>query len=64
MRKEDEQAMRRTLALMKMKCQEQKECPSCPLYLDIIQDNHRHHGCVLDVPPIYLDIDTVVKCFM
>lgn len=63
MRKEDEQAMRRTIALLKMKCQEQKECPRCPLYTEYIADNYRHHGCLLDVPPAYLDADAVIECF-
>ena len=64
MRKEDEQAMRRTFALLKMKCQEQKECPTCPLCKLVQFDGGSHNGCILDMPPTFMNVDDIIECFM
>lgn len=64
MRKEDVQAMKRTLALMKIKCQEQTECPTCPLFKKVNFENGSHYGCILDIPPAFMDIDAIIECFM
>ena len=61
MRKEDEQAIRRTVALLKIKCQEQKACCSCPFYILTEEGNHVHHGCIFDVPPAYLNAEDIIN---
>lgn len=61
MRKEDEQAIKRTVALLKMKCQEQEQCSSCSLNTIIEEDNHIHHGCILDVPPAFLNAEDIIS---
>ena len=60
-RKEDEQAIRRTVALLKIKCQEQKACSSCPFYILTEEGNHVHHGCIFDVPPAYLNAEDIIN---
>lgn len=55
MRKEDEQAIRRTVALLRVKCQEHELCRNCELYIS-------GEGCVLDRPPAYLNEDTIIEC--
>ncbi len=61
MRKEDEQAIKRTVALLKIKCQEQEQCCSCSLHTIIEEGNHIHHGCILDVPPAYLNAEDIIN---
>lgn len=61
MRKEDEQAIKRTIALLKTKCQENKLCDGCSLNTIIEEDNHIHHGCVLDVPPAFLNAEDIIN---
>jgi hypothetical protein len=63
MRKEDEQAIKRTVALLKCICQEHTECSQCPLYVTTTHDNCEHHGCVVDIPPAFVDADEIIKCF-
>lgn len=60
MRKEDEQAIKRTVALLKIKCQEQQQCSNCSLNTLIEEGNHIHHGCILDVPPAYLNAENII----
>lgn len=61
MRKEDEQAIRRTIAIIKTKCQEQKECMECSLHTTVREANYIHHGCVLDMPPAYLNAEDIIN---
>lgn len=63
MRKEDEQAFIRTIALLKIECQEHVYCDECPLYQTTKFDNGEHHGCIMDMPPAYLDAKEIIKCF-
>ena len=61
MRKEDEQAIKRTIALLKIKCQEQDQCYNCSLYTTVEEGNHIHHGCLLAVPPAFFNTEHIIK---
>lgn len=52
MRKEDEQAIHRTLALLRKECQEHSMCRGCKMY--------RSNDCILDKPPAYFNPKEVI----
>jgi len=52
MRKEDEQAIHRTLALLRKECQEHEMCRGCKLY--------RSNDCILSYPPAYFNPEEVI----
>ena len=56
MRKEDEQAIKRTIALVKHECAEHQLCKQCRLYIT-------GKGCIVDTPPQFLDADAIIECF-
>ena len=56
MRKEDEQAIIRTIALVKQECAEHKFCKQCRLY-------ETGKGCLIDCPPQFLDAETIIQSF-
>lgn len=55
MRKEDEQAIKRAIAILRMECQVHKSCNSCGFY--------RKGECILNVPPMHYNIEEIIKCF-
>lgn len=55
MRKEDEQAIKRAIAILRMECQVHMSCNSCGFY--------RKGECILNVPPMHYDIEEIIKCF-
>ena len=55
MRQEDEQAIKRALAILKVECQQHKSCKMCRCYYD--------GDCIINKPPMHYDIDTIIKCF-
>ena len=57
MRKEDEQAIKRALAILKVECQEHRSCRSCMFY------KYENNDCLLNVPPMHYDIEEIIKCF-
>ena len=58
MRKEDEQAIKRAIAILKVECQVHKNCNECRFY-----HATRFGDCVLDRPPANYDIEEILKCF-
>ena len=63
MRKEDEQAIKRALAILKVECQEHKSCKSCRFYGKAQDATYTPNDCVLNSPPMYYNIDAIIKCF-
>ena len=58
MRKEDEQAIKRAIAILKHECQEHKHCYECKFYnKDQTIDSS---WCALDKPPSHYNIDEIV----
>lgn len=58
MRKEDEQAIKRAIALLKVECQKHKSCNTCMFYgVTDIRD------CVLNKPPMHYNIEEIFECF-
>ena len=55
MRKEDELAIKRAVAILRMECQVHKSCNSCGFY--------RKGECILNVPPMHYNIEEIIKCF-
>ncbi len=55
MRKEDEQAIKRALAILRHECLEHKSCKSCEF--------HVGYDCMLNRPPMHYDIEKILKCF-
>ena len=55
MRKEDEQAIKRAMAILKVECQEHRSCNTCAFY--------KHGDCILNMPPMHYNIDEIIKCF-
>jgi len=55
MRKEDEQAIKRAIAILKVECQEHRSCNTCAFY--------KHGDCILNMPPMHYNIDEIIKCF-
>lgn len=63
MRKEDEQAIKRAIAILKVTCQEQKDCASCRFYDTNKNTYIAGSDCLLNRPPAYYSIDDIIKCF-
>ena len=55
MRNEDEQAIKRAIAILKIECQEHRSCNTCAFY--------KHGDCILNKPPMHYNIDEIIKCF-
>lgn len=55
MRKEDVQAIKRALAILRVECLEHKSCKSCPLSTS--------YDCMLNKPPMHYDIEKILECF-
>lgn len=55
MRKEDVQAIKRALAILRVECQKHKSCKSCPLSVDL--------DCIVSKPPMHYDIEKILECF-
>lgn len=55
MRKEDEQAIKRAIAILKVECQSHKSCNSCNFY--------KHGDCVFNAPPMHYSINEILECF-
>lgn len=53
MRKEDEQAIKRALAILRMECQEHKSCASYRFY--------EKKDCTLNKPPMHYNIDDIIS---
>ena len=56
MRKEDKEAIRRTIALFKQECTKHERCVNCKFY-------GTGKGCLIDCPPQFLDAETIINCF-
>lgn len=54
MRQEDIIAIKRTIALVRIQCQEHERCKECKLYVSGV-------GCVMDRPPAYLNEDEIIE---
>ena len=61
MRKEDEQAIKRAVAILKVECQTHERCKECPLLTK--EDDEGFTDCVVNVPPAYLNADEIIECF-
>lgn len=58
MRKEDEQAIKRAMAILRYECQQHINCNQCKFY-----HIAEYGDCLLNRPPVYYDIDEIIKCF-
>lgn len=56
MRKEDKEAIQRTITLLHKECEEHRFCKQCRLY-------EQGKGCIIDCPPQFLDAQTIINCF-
>lgn len=55
MRKEDEQAIKRALAILRVECQEHRVCSHCKFY------NNSRCECMLNIPPMYYDVEAIIN---
>lgn len=62
MRKEDEQAIKRALAILRVECQEHRSCCSCKFYSDNGSET-TSKDCLLNVPPMHYNLEEIIKCF-
>lgn len=60
MRKEDEQAIRRAIALLKIECQEHPEgCRRCIFW----QKRGEYYMCIFDNPPSQYDANEIIDSY-
>jgi hypothetical protein len=55
-RREDKEAITRTIAILHKECEEHTRCKNCKLFIS-------GKGCVIDCPPQFLDAQAIIKCF-
>lgn len=63
MRKEDEQAIKRAIAILKVECQEHRSCKTCKFYGKAKDSTYAPLDCILNCPPMYYNTDEIIKCF-